>query len=449
MINKNEEYIVDIIDQGIDGEGIAKIDDFTIFINGAIKGEKVKIVVTKVLASFGYGKVLEIISSSEARKEVDCVTFKRCGGCSLRHIKYESTLELKRNIVINCLKKSLGYEPIVNKCIGMEEPMCYRNKLQYPVGKNKEGKPVMGVFAKRSHEIIETRECLIQNKESQDIANEIFELIKKYSIEVYCEEDRSGIVRHIIIRKGKKTNEIMITIVTNSEEFPHSKEIIKELISKFKNIKTIVQNINQKNTNVILGDKTKVLYGDGFIEDYLGEFKFKISPLSFYQVNPIQTEKLYNKAVEYVNLTGKETVFDLYCGIGTIGIFASKKAKMICGIEVIPEAIENAKENAEINNIKNSEFYVGEVKKILPDLVKEYNADVVFIDPPRKGCDKKVIDTLLEVKPKKIIYISCNPATLARDLRMLQERYNINEIQPVDMFPYTSHCEVVSVLKLK
>ena len=449
MLRKNDEFIVNIVDQGTDGEGIAKIDGFTVFVSGAIKGEKTKIAITKVQSTYAYGRILETIEKSESRVGIDCSTFKLCGGCSSRHMKYEKTLELKTNIVKNCLIKALGYEPPVENCLGMNEPTNYRNKLQYPVGINKKGNAVMGVFAKRTHEIVETKHCLIQDDESQKIANDLFELLAEYRVEPYNEKNRSGVVRHIIIRKGKKTNEIMVTVVTNTEKMEHINEIIEAITSKYKNIKTIVQNINNKNTNVILGDKVNVLYGNGYIEDYLGEFKFKISPLSFYQVNPIQTEVLYSKAIEYAELSGKETIFDLYCGIGTIGIFASKNVEKICGIEVVPQAIENAKENAELNNIKNAEYFVGEVEKILPDLVQKSEADIVFIDPPRKGCERSVLDTLLEVKPKKIVYISCNPATLARDIKLLQEHYNLCNVQPVDMFPYTSHTEVISVLKLK
>lgn len=449
MIKKNDEYVIKIKDQGIDGEGIAKIDGMTIFVEGAIKGEKVKVLITKILSSFCYAKLLEIIEKSKSRVEPNCATFKRCGGCSLRHIEYKKTLEIKTDIVKNCLIKALGYEPKVNNCIGMEDPKYYRNKLQYPVGFNKNGKGAMGIFAKRSHEVIETKHCLIQDKESQEIANYLFDLLIKYNIKPYNEENRSGTVRHIIIRKGKKTNEIMVTIVTNTEKLEHEEHIVEELTNKFKSIKTIVQNINNKNTNVILGDKINIIYGKGYIEDYLGDFIFRISPLSFYQVNPIQTEALYSKAVEYAQLTGEETIYDLYCGIGTIGIFASKKAKQIYGIEVVPQAIQNAKENAILNNINNAEYFVGEVEKVLPDLVQESEADVVFIDPPRKGCEQKVLETLLNVKPKKIVYISCNPATLARDIKILQEQYELGEVQPVDMFPYTSHVESIAVLKLK
>ncbi|MBR6034122.1 MAG: 23S rRNA (uracil(1939)-C(5))-methyltransferase RlmD [Clostridia bacterium] len=449
MIKKNEKHTVDIIDQGIEGQGIAKIDGFTIFINGAIKGEKVNIVITKVLSSYAYGKILEIKEKSEFRRESDCVTYKRCGGCSLRHIDYKKTLEIKTEMVKNCLKKALNYIPIVNDCIGMESPLYYRNKLQYPIGVDNLGNPVMGVYANRTHEIIETKECLIQDEESQQIANCFFKLMVELNIKPYNESSRTGDIRHLIIRKGKKTNEVMVTIVTNTENVKEIETLVDKLTNEYESIKTIAQNINSKNTNVILGDKTKILYGSGYIEDYLGDYKFKISPVSFYQVNPIQTEVLYSKAVEYAELTGIETIFDLYCGIGTIGIFASDKAKKICGIEVIPEAIENAKENAKLNNVKNSEFLVGEVEELLPDLVKKEEADVVFIDPPRKGCEKTVLETLLEVKPKKIVYISCNPATLARDLSILCNKYEIKEVQPVDMFPYTSHCESVCVLERK
>lgn len=449
MLKKNEEHIVNIVDQGIDGEGIAKIDGITVFVYGAIKGEKVKIVITKVLSSFAYAKLLEVIVESESRAELDCPTFKRCGGCSLRHMEYNKTLEIKTSIVKNCLTKELGYEPAVNNCIGMESPLYYRNKLQYPVGIDKNGKAVMGIFAKRTHEIIETKHCLIQDEESQNIANYLFELLLEHSIQPYNEKNRSGVVRHIIIRKARKTNEIMVIIVTNTYELNDAEQIAKELTSKFKNIATIIQNINNKNTNVILGEKVNVLFGNGYIEDYLGEYKFRISPLSFYQVNPIQTEVLYNKAVEYAELAGDETIYDLYCGIGTIGIFASKNVKKIYGIEVIPQAIENAKENAKINGIQNSEYFVGNVENVLPELVQKSEADVVFIDPPRKGCEQKVLDTLLDVKPKKIVYISCNPATLARDIKILQNKYELGKIQPVDMFPYTSHIETIAVLNNK
>lgn len=451
-IQKNQEYIVDIIDNGYDGEGIAKINDFTIFIQGAIKGEKVKILILKVTKSFAYGKILEIINASNNRNNVDCKTFSKCGGCTLRHINYRETLNIKRDIVKNCLYKELHRDVEVKDTIGMEKPLYYRNKLQYPVGYNKDNKPVMGIYSGRTHNIIETEQnCYIQNEKCSEIAKDIFEFTVKNNIKPYNEQTNKGTLRHIVIRIGIKTNEIMVTLVLNNDEFNNEDKFIEELIKKYPEIKTIVKNYNEKNTNVILGKKNKVIYGNGYIYDMLGSYKFKISPLSFYQVNPLQTEVLYNKAIEYANLTGEETIFDLYCGIGTIGIFASAKAKKVYGIEVVPEAIEDAKENAKLNKIENAEFFAGEVEKILPELIEERKilADVAFIDPPRKGCDNITIETLLKIMPQKIVYVSCNPATLARDIRLLEEKYELKQVQPVDMFAFTSSVECVTVLYLK
>ena len=449
-MKKNEEYIVDIIDNGFQGEGIAKIDGMTVFIDNAIKDEKIKIKILKVLKNQAYGKIQEIIKPSINRKEPDCKTFNKCGGCNLRHINYEETLKIKKEIVENNIKK-IGLSGIkISECIGMENPYNYRNKLQYPVGIT-DNKPVMGVFAKLSHRIIPTEHCNIQNELTQKIALDVFNYIVENKIPVYDEENQTGEIRHIYVRIGVKTNEIMLVLVSNTANITKEKEIVTFITQKYPEIKTVVKNVNSKNTNVILGEKNVVLYGDGYINDILLGFNFKISPMSFYQVNPVQTEKLYSKAIEYAEMTGEETIFDLYCGIGTIGICASKYAKKLYGIETVPEAIEDARENARINKIPNAEFMVGNVEEVLPDFVKENKIvpDVVFIDPPRKGCDKIVLETLMGVKPKKIVYISCNPATLARDLKILEEKYDIKEITPVDMFPFTSHVECVAVLQLK
>ena len=450
-IKKNEEYIVDIIDNGYQGEGIAKIDNYIIFIPYALKGEKVKVKILKVTASHAYGKIIEIIVKSENRVQEDCNTYKKCGGCNLRHIDYTETLKIKKSNVESCLRKVNLKDIKINDCIGMKTPLYYRNKLQYPVGISENGNPVMGIFTERSHNIIETKECKIQNQECQIIANDIFKFITENNIDVYNEKKLTGTIRHIIVRIGIKTNEIMVIIVTNDKRINKEKELVQYLTQRHKEIKTIVKNINSKNTNVILGKENEVLYGNGYIYDFLGDYKFKISPMSFYQVNPIQTEVLYNKAIEYANLTGTETIFDLYCGIGTIGLFASKYVNKLYGIEIIDQAIQDAKENAEINNVKNAEFFAGDVEKLLPEFIKKQNIipDVIFIDPPRKGLDETTIRTILSIKPKKLVYISCNPATLARDLSKLIESYEIKEITPVDMFPYTSHVECVCVLKLK
>ncbi len=452
LLKKNEEYVVEIIDNGFKGEGIAKIENFTIFVDGAIKGEKIKIKILKVTSSHAFGKIIEIIEKSENRIEEDCSTYKKCGGCELRHIDYETTINMKKYSVENTLKKTLSRKDIeVNEVIKMDNPYFYRNKLQYPIGVDDNNNPVMGVYAQRSHKIIETNECRIQNKLCQNIAKDIFKFIKENNIKVYNEKTLTGSIRHIIVRIGIKTNEVLVTLVTNERKIEKEDLLVKYITEKYKEIKTIAKNINSKNTNVILGNKTEIIFGDGYIEDYIGKFKFKISPRSFYQVNPVQTEKLYSKAVEYASLTGEETIFDLYCGIGTIGIFTSDNVKKIYGIETIKEAIDDAKENAKINAVNNSEFFVGDVEKVLPEFIKERNitADVIFIDPPRKGCDNTALETILNIEPKKIVYVSCNPASLARDLKTLEEKYKIEKLAICDMFPFTHHVECVAMLNLK
>ena len=450
MIKKNDEYVVEIIDNGYQGEGIARIDGMTVFVDNVLKGEKVKIKILKVLKNQSYGKALEILEESTNRSESDCVPYGKCGGCNLRHMNYQETLKLKKSIVETNLKKAGIDNVVVKVCIGMDEPYNYRNKLQYPVGTSKEG-PVMGVFAKRSHRIIPNENCHIQNKLTQKIAKDVFSFIEENNIPVYDEEKGTGEIRHIYLRIGVKTNEVMLVLVTNKKKITKEKDLVTFITNKYCEIKTVVKNMNTKSTNVILGQENEVLFGDGYITDILLGITFKISPMSFYQVNPIQTEKLYTQAIEGAKLTGEETIFDLYCGIGTIGICALKKAKYLYGIETIPQAIEDAKENARINNIENAEFIVGNVEDELPKLIKEQDIkpDVVFIDPPRKGCDNVAIETLLKIKAKKIVYISCNPATLARDLAKLKELYEIKEVQPVDMFPFSNHIETVSILELR
>ena len=450
-IKKNQEYIVDIIDNGYEGEGIAKIDNFTVFIPGAIKGEKIKILIVKVLSSHAFGKILEILEKSEKRQNADCPTYKRCGGCNLRHIQYEETLKMKQNAVQSLVNKTLKNKIQVDKTIGMDKPYHYRNKAQYPLGIDKNGDPVIGVFANRTHEVIPMENCFIQNPQSEEIAKYVLQFIKQNNISIYNEETQKGLFRHIVIKVGLKTNEIMCIFVINGKDIPKENELKSALVQKFPNIKTIVKNINTKNTNVILGEQNINIFGNGYIEDILGEYRFKISPLSFFQVNPIQAEKLYNIGVEAANISKDDVVFDLYCGISTISLFMAKFAKKVYGIEIVKEAVEMAKENAKNNHIENAEFFDGDVEVVLEDMIhnKKIIPDIVMFDPPRKGLDKKSIHNILKIKPKKIVYISCNPATLIRDLSDFEDLYEIKSITPVDMFPFTSHVECVAVLELK
>ena len=451
IVEKNKEYIVDVIDNGYEGEGIAKIDGFTIFIPNAIKGEKIKILIVKVLSSHAFGKIIEILKKSEYRVEEDCKTYKRCGGCNLRHIDYEETLHMKQMVVQNLVNKNLKNKIEVLPTWGMGNPYYYRNKLQFPVGKDKEGNAIVGVFANRTHEIIRLEECMLQEKQATQIAKDVVKLINKYKISVYDETNQTGLLRHIVIKTGFRSREVMVILVINEKELPYQEEIVKELTSKYIEIVSVVLNINSKNTNVILGEKNINVLGDGYIKDYLGEYCFKISPLSFYQVNPVQAEALYNIAIENAGITKEDIVFDLYCGIGTITLFAAKYAKKVYGVEIVEQAIKDAKENAMINNIENVEFIAGDTEKILTDLIenKKIVPDVVIVDPPRRGLDKTSINNILKIRPKKFTYISCNPATLMRDLSLLEEIYEIKMVQPVDMFPFTSHVECVSVLELK
>ena len=441
-VEKNKEYIVEIIDNGFQGEGIAKIDNFTIFVPGAIKGEKIKILIVKILLSHAFGKLLEIIEKSKYRVESDCTTYKRCGGCSLRHIDYNETLKMKQNMVQSLVNKTLKNKVEVKETLGMEKPYHYRNKAQYPVGLDNNNNPVLGVFANRTHEIIPIKKCMIQNEQTEEIAKFIFDFIVKNNISIYDEKTGKGLVRHIVTKIGIKTNEIMCILVINGKEIPKEKELVDDVTRKYSSVKTIVKNINMKKTNVILGNENINLYGEGYIEDILGDYIFKISPLSFYQVNPIQAEKLYNLGVEAAEITNKDIVFDLYCGIGTISLFMSKYAKKVYGIEIVKEAVEMAKENAKINNVENVDFIAGDVEESLADLINNKNVipDIVMVDPPRKGLDNTSVNNILKIQPKKVIYISCNPATLVRDLALLEEKYEVKSIKPVDMFPFTRTC---------
>lgn len=452
MVEKNKEYIFDIISQGYEGEGIAKIDNkYPIFIEGALKGEKVKVRIVKVNKNFAYGKLIEVLEASEERANPPCAIYKRCGGCKLQHASYKAQLDFKWDRVKDCVSKIGKLDPsIVKYPLGMENPWRYRNKVQLPIGLIN-GEVKIGFFAPRSHDIIDMESCLIQDEIGDKVVKLTREWIEKFNIRPYNvdgEYDEKGIVRHIMIRRGFTTNEVMIVLVTNGENLPHKEEFVDLMVTNIPGIKSVIQNINSKKTNVILGLESKTLWGEDTISDYIGDFRFNISPLSFFQVNPIQTEVLYGKALEYANLTGNEEVFDAYCGTGTITLFLSQKAKKVYGVEIIPQAIDNAWINAKENKVENVEFFVGESEVVIPDLInKGVKADVVVVDPPRKGCDKKLLDAITNIDAKKIVYVSCDPSTLGRDLQVLEENgYKTLEVQPVDMFPNTAHIENVALL---
>ncbi|EOU1992386.1 23S rRNA (uracil(1939)-C(5))-methyltransferase RlmD [Clostridium perfringens] len=455
MVEKNKEYIFDIISQGYEGEGIAKIDNkYPIFIEGALKGEKVKVRIVKVNKNFAYGKLMEVLEASEERVNPPCAIYKRCGGCKLQHASYKAQLDFKWDRVKDCVSKIGKLDPsIVKYPLGMENPWRYRNKVQLPIGLIN-GEVKIGFFAPRSHDIIDMESCLIQDEIGDKVVKLTREWIEKFNIRPYNvdgEYDEKGIVRHIMIRRGFTTNEVMVVLVTNGEKLPHKEEFVDLMVKNIPGIKSVIQNINSKKTNVILGLESKTLWGEDTISDYIGDFRFNISPLSFFQVNPTQTEVLYGKALEYANLTGNEEVFDAYCGTGTITLFLSQKAKKVYGVEIIPQAIDNAWINAKENKVENVEFFVGESEVVIPDLInKGVKADVVVVDPPRKGCDKKLLDAITNINAKKIVYVSCDPSTLGRDLKVLEENgYKTLEVQPVDMFPNTSHVETVVSLRRK
>ena len=444
MVSKNEEYIVDIVDNGTDGEGIAKIDGYTLFINGAIKGEKVKTLVVKANKTYGYGKLIEIIKSSNDREEPICPHFKKCGGCALQHMTYEAQMRFKEEKVKKTLAKfgiaNTNFEPI----IGMGIPYNYRNKAQYPCQNGK-----IGFYSQRSHEVIENDYCYIQDEEADKLAKRAFELLMELGNICYDETIRSGLLRHIMVRVGKNSGELMLVIITNGNDIIDKEEFISKITGEFPSLKSVIQNINNDNTNIIMGKKCITLFGQDHIVDILGDYKFNISPLSFYQVNPVQTEALYNSAIEMANLIGSETAFDLYCGIGTISTFLSAKCKKVYGVEIVPEAIEDAKENAKINEINNIDYRCGAAEELIPTMYEEgISADVVFVDPPRKGCDQALLDTIIKMKPEKMVYISCNVATLGRDLQYLIENgFELKIVQPVDQFPQTAHVECICVLE--
>lgn len=448
MVAKNQVFEIEITGQTQEGLGVGRKDDIAIFVQGAIAGEKVLAKVIKVLKNYAVARIEAFLEKSPDRAEPFCPVYKRCGGCSLQHMSYERTLQFKRQVVIDNLERIGGLAGIqVRPTIGMEVPERYRNKAQYPVGMGDKG-PIAGFFAPRSHEIIESEACGIQHPVSDLAKDTVLEFMRSNHVPAFNETTHSGLIRHVVVKVGFITGEVMVIIVSANPGIPKKDRLVSLLRERIPGLRSVILNINDKPGNVILGSRNITLYGRDTIEDCLGDLTFEISPLSFYQTNPAQTLVLYEKAVEYTGLTGEETVFDLYCGIGTISLFAARKAKRVMGVESVPEAVEAARRNAERNSIGNAEFFCGNAEDVVPILYSQgIKADVVIVDPPRKGCDETLLKTLVDMSPDRIVYVSCNPSTLARDLKFLHgSGYEIKEVQPVDMFPWTSHVECVVLM---
>ncbi len=449
-VSKNEHHDVTIEDLTHDGAGVAKINGFPLFIPNALPNEKVKIKVTKVTKGYGFAKLIELYEPSNYRVDAPCSIYKQCGGCQLQHLTYEGQLQAKQKQVKEALTRIGKLENItIHPIIGMENPTHYRNKSQVPIGE-KNGQLVTGFYQKRTHDIVEMNTCLIQQVENDTALQQVKKICQEHNISPYNEETHQGTLRHLMVRYGKMTNELMIVFVTHTKEFPYKEKIINDIIETIPHVKSIIQNINPHKTNVIMGKKTTVLWGEPYIHDYIGDVQFAISAQSFYQVNPVQTKVLYEKTLQYANLSGKETVIDAYCGIGTISLFLAKHAKKVYGVEVVQDAINDAKRNADLNGITNVEFVVGAAEEVMLDWHKQnIEPEVIVVDPPRKGCDASLLSTIIEMKPERVVYVSCNPATLARDLRVLVDGgYEVKEVQPVDQFPHTSHVECVVLMEI-
>lgn len=441
---KNDVVTVTIEDMGTDGEGIGKVEGFTLFIKDALIGDVVEAKLMKVKKSYGYARLINIVTPSPDRVSPKCPVYRQCGGCQIQAMDYQAQLKFKERKVKGNLERIGGFEGIsLEPIIGMENPYHYRNKAQFPVGTDKTGEIVTGFYAGRTHNIIPNRKCYLGSEINETILEVVLEYMKKYNISAYDESNGKGLVRHILVRTGFTSGEIMVCLVINGRKLPKAEKLI-EALTKIHGMTSITLNINEKRTNVILGEEVLLLWGTTYIQDNIGDITYRISPLSFYQVNPVQTKKLYETALEYADLKGEETVWDLYCGIGTISLFLAQRAKKVYGVEIVPQAIEDAKENALLNHIDNAEFYVGKAEEVLPKLYESEGiyADVIVVDPPRKGCDEKCLETIVKMQPKRVVYVSCDSATLSRDLRYLCDRgYEVQRVRACDMFPMTGHVE--------
>lgn len=480
-MKKNDRFVLRIEDMGENGEGIGRLDGYIWFVKDAVIGDVIEAGVTKMKKQYGFARLIRVIDPSEYRVQEKCPSARRCGGCQIQAVDYQEQLRLKERKVYNNLKRIGGLSNLLlpdeaetadrmmeqteeqrsgeqeesrERCvrmepiIGMEHPWRYRNKAQFPFGRNKDGKIVTGFYAGRTHDIVEQEDCLLGVEENREILSIIRNFMEEYKIEPYDEETHRGLVRHVLIRKGFQTGELMVCLVINGRKLSGQQVFIDRLL-EIPGMTSISLNVNQEKTNVILGKELINLWGEGHITDYIGAVQYRISPLSFYQVNPVQTERLYGTALEYADLTGNETVWDLYCGIGTISLFLAQKAKQVYGVEIVPQAIDDARENARLNHMENVEFFVGKAEKVLPEQYErnQIYADVIVVDPPRKGCDEKCLETIVKMAPKRVVYVSCNSSTLARDVKYLEERgYETERVRCVDMFPHSGHVETVVLL---
>lgn len=462
-MNKNEIVTVEITDIGVSGEGIGHVDGYTLFIKDAIIGDVVEAKVMKAKKNYGYARLMQVIQPSPDRVEPKCAYARKCGGCQIQEMSYERQLAFKEQKIRGNLERIGGFaEEEINRVmepvVGMEHPFGYRNKAQFPFGTDREGNPITGFYAGRTHDIIANTDCALGVEQNQEILELILQYMKEYHIAAYDEKTGKGLLRHALIRYGFKTKEIMVCLVVNGKKLPHGEKLIEKLI-KLEGMTSITISPNTRRDNVIMGDSYETLWGQGYITDYIGNVKYQISPLSFYQVNPVQTEKLYGLALEYADLKGDETVWDLYCGIGTISLFLAQKAKQVYGVEIVPQAIDDARQNAQINAIENAEFFVGKAEEVLPEYYENYarehygenaHADVIVVDPPRKGCDETLLETIVKMQPEKVVYVSCDSATLARDLKYLcANGYEMKIVRGVDQFPNTVHIETVCLLSRK
>lgn len=450
-LKKNDVLTGQVVDLTHEGHGVVKIDRYPIFIPNTLIDEKIEYKVIKVKKNFAIGKLIKVITESDARVEPPCIYYYKCGGCQLQYMSYQAQLNMKKEQVVNLFHRKAKFtNTVIKDTVGMEDPWRYRNKSQIPVGLSKDQQPIMGFYRQRSHDIIDMESCLIQDQQHQQVMNDLKQLISELNISVYNEKTKKGLLRHLVVRTGHYTNQLMIILVTNGKAFKQAESLVDALVRKYPNVTSIKQNINDAHSNVIMGPQSITLYGEEEIEDQLSEVTFNISDQSFYQINSHQTEKLYQQALDYAQLTGDEIVLDTYCGIGTIAIYMAENARHVYGVEVVPSAINDANQNATKNQLENTTFVCGKAEEVILKWKAEgIRPDVVMVDPPRKGCDETFLETILELNPKRIVYISCNPSTQQRDAHILNHQYDLKEITPVDMFPQTTHIETVALFERK